>query len=83
VAPGTELEHDIAAAWREVLGTDQTGLHDNFFDLGGHSLLLVWLQTRLRQRLSTDISPVDLFQYPTVKCWRERSAHGPHPFSIR
>ena len=39
VAPRTEVEHSIAAVWQEVLGIDQVGIHDNFFNLGGHSLI--------------------------------------------
>ncbi len=42
------------------------GLHDNFFDLGGHSLLLVQAQGRLREALGRDIPVVDLFRFPTV-----------------
>jgi hypothetical protein len=71
VSPRTELERTIAAAWREVLGIADVGMHDNFFDLGGHSLLMVKLQSRLRQTLSAaradGLSMVDLFRFPTVR----------------
>ena len=43
----------VAAIWREVLALDRVGLHDNFFDLGGHSLLLVKLQARLQRDFAT------------------------------
>ena len=49
--PGTELEARIAAVWREVLEVEEVGVEDNFFDLGGHSLLLVPLQARLAAEL--------------------------------
>ena len=45
---------------------DQIGLQDNFFDLGGHSLLVVEAQAKLRQALGFDLPVVKLFQYPTV-----------------
>ena len=65
-APANEIERQIAAAWQEVLGVERVGLHDNFFDLGGHSLRLVEVHARLLRDLGRDISIVTLFQYPTV-----------------
>ncbi len=64
--PGSEIERRIAAAWQEVLGVERVGLHDNFFDLGGHSLRLVEVHARLLRSLGRDIPIVELFQYPTV-----------------
>jgi amino acid adenylation domain-containing protein len=55
----------IAAVWREVLGVPSVGLDDNFFDLGGHSLLLVQAHGRLRERFP-QLTALDLFRYPTV-----------------
>jgi amino acid adenylation domain-containing protein len=66
IAPQTELERTIAAVWQEVLGIRKVGLEDNFFDLGGHSLLMVRLRNKLQQALQTDISIIELFQYPTI-----------------
>jgi acyl carrier protein len=66
VLPRTDLEQTIAAAWRAVLGVDQVGVHDNFFDLGGHSLLVVQLLAKLRSELSLDIELLHLFQFPTI-----------------
>jgi amino acid adenylation domain-containing protein len=65
-APQTELEQSIAAIWREVLQTDRVGLHDNFFDLGGHSMLVLQVQNRLRHALGRDIPLMELFREPTV-----------------
>jgi aryl carrier-like protein len=42
------------------------GINDNFFDLGGHSLLLLQVQSQLRQSLKRDVAIVDLFAYPTI-----------------
>ena len=66
VAPRTELESTIANIWREVLRIEQVGLQDNFFDLGGHSLLVVQVQARLSDVLGRDLPVVKLFQYPTI-----------------
>ncbi|HEX4495131.1 MAG TPA: amino acid adenylation domain-containing protein [Thermoanaerobaculia bacterium] len=66
VAPRTREELAVAAAWQEVLGVERVGVDDNFFDLGGHSLLMVQVQSRLRQVFAREILVLDLFQHPTV-----------------
>lgn len=67
VAPTTPQEETIAAMWREVLGRERVGVTDNFFDLGGHSLLLVAVQTRLQTVLGRPVAIMDLFAHPTVR----------------
>ncbi len=66
VTPRTPTEQAIAAIWQEVLGVEKVGVDDNFFDLGGHSLLLVQLHGRLAARLGIDVTVMDLFRYPTI-----------------
>jgi acyl carrier protein len=66
VLPRTELEQTIASAWQAILGIDQVGVHDNFFDLGGHSLLMIRLHQKLRAELPAEIELLHLFQFPTV-----------------
>ena len=66
VAPANELERMIAGIWSEVLGLEQVGTQDNFFDLGGHSLRLLQVHLKLRQALGRDVPLVELFQFPTV-----------------
>ena len=66
VAPENELQRAIAEVWQEVIGVDQVGLHDNFFDLGGHSLLMTRVQSKLSTLLNTEVSMIDLFKYPTI-----------------
>ncbi len=67
VAPRNELERAIAAVWREVLRVDKVGADDNFFDLGGHSLLLTQVHGRLRAMIDESFSLIDLFKYPTIR----------------
>jgi amino acid adenylation domain-containing protein len=64
--PTDEMEALIAGIWQEVLGLEQVGVDDNFFDLGGHSLALVQLQKKLKDRLAREVSIVELFRSPTV-----------------
>jgi aryl carrier-like protein len=61
------LERVVAAVWGELFQIDQVGMDDNFFDLGGHSVLLVQAHARLRERLGRDVSIVALLRYPTVR----------------
>lgn len=65
--PQTETERAIAGIWKEVLGLQAVGRHDNFFDLGGHSLLLGKVLTQVRSVSNRPLAMVDLFQYPTVE----------------
>jgi amino acid adenylation domain-containing protein len=65
LAPRSEAEQRIAAVWREALKLERVGIHDNFFDLGGHSLLLVQVHSRLRESYP-ELALIDLFRYPTV-----------------
>ena len=63
----TALESAISELWRSVLHREAVGLDDNFFDLGGDSLLLVSVHSRLQKHLNREISLTDLFGYPTVR----------------
>ncbi|HSF40220.1 MAG TPA: condensation domain-containing protein [Thermoanaerobaculia bacterium] len=76
LAPRTALEQAIAAVWREVLGLDRVGLQDNFFEVGGHSLLMIEVHALLRERLGRDIAVVELFQYPTIGALAEHLGKG-------
>jgi acyl carrier protein len=72
VPPQSEIERAIAEIWRELLQVERIGIHDNFFELGGHSLLIAQAHTRLRETFNTQISMVDLFQYPTIDLLAQR-----------
>jgi len=66
-APKGRVEQIIAKIWQKVLEVEEVGTHDNFFDLGGHSLLLVRMRNRLEEHFEKEISIVDMFQRPTIK----------------
>ena len=66
-APNSELETAIAKIWQEVLHLEKAGVNDNFFDLGGNSLLMVQVNNKLREVMDCDISVVEMFQNPTIK----------------
>ena len=66
LAPESDIERRIAGVWQEVLGVEAVGTSDNFFDLGGHSLLMVRVHGRLSEIFTGNLSVVDLLRYPTV-----------------
>lgn len=70
-APRTETQQAIARVWRQALDLSEVGLHDNFFDIGGHSLLLVKIHRHLQQLSSKPISALDLFRYTTISSLAE------------
>lgn len=65
------LEEKLSNIWKELLNIDEVRLNDNFFDLGGDSLLMGRLQIKLSSVLGEQINIVDLFQYPTIKSFTE------------
>jgi amino acid adenylation domain-containing protein len=71
------IEETVETLWRTLIGTDAAiGIDDNFFDIGGHSLLLVRLHEQLHARLSTDLTAVELFEYPTIRSLANRIRKG-------
>ena len=67
VMPETEAERIIATVWQEILQLEEVGINDNFFSMGGHSLLIVRVQAKLSEILDKEISLLELFKYPTIK----------------
>ncbi|TRW90815.1 non-ribosomal peptide synthetase/type I polyketide synthase [Candidatus Methylobacter oryzae] len=76
VMPQTELEERIAGLWKKVLRVDKVGIHDNFFEVGGHSLLLLQLQQELQTVLGKRPPMVDLFHYPTIHAFAAHLTGG-------
>jgi len=73
----SDLEGRIAVIWSNTLGVASVGLDEHFFDIGGHSLLMVEVHDRLRDNTGHDIPLLDLFQYPTVRSLAGYLAHRP------
>jgi len=74
---GSDLERSVLKVWSETLGLDDIGVDDNFFDIGGHSLLVVRLHRRLREVLDVTCPLTDLYRYPTVRSFAESLESGP------
>jgi len=65
-APHGETEEALAAIWAELLHLERVGRHDHFFDIGGHSLLITQMITRIRQKWSVNMSMAEVFLHPTL-----------------
>jgi len=66
VPPRSPIEESISKIWSEVLGIPTVGIHDNFFDMGGHSLLAVSTVSQIRSRFKIKLPLADLFKSPTI-----------------
>ena len=66
VAPRNETEKVVAEIWQGVLKLQRVGVEDNFFDIGGHSLLAVQIMTRIEKKLGKKMPIAVLFEFPTV-----------------
>ena len=66
VMPRNEAERLIASIWQQALNLEKVGIQDNFFDLGGHSLIMIQVLSKLREILKVDLAIVDLFKYPSI-----------------
>ncbi len=76
VAPRTPLEQRIASVWQRVLALKATGIDDNFFDLGGSSLLLLRLHAELLPVLGPNLRVVTLFRHPTIRSQAQFAESG-------
>lgn len=66
VDPKTEIERGIAAVWREVLEIEKVGLHDNFFDLGGDSIRILFVLNKLQAIFADKLLMPQMFEFPTI-----------------
>ncbi|OMD35442.1 hypothetical protein BSK56_32975, partial [Paenibacillus borealis] len=66
VPPSTETERKLADIWQDVLGVDRVGVNDNFFTLGGHSIMATQLASWIRESLEAEISLKAIFENPTI-----------------
>ncbi|WP_265445529.1 non-ribosomal peptide synthetase [Acetivibrio straminisolvens] len=65
-APQNEVEKILADIWKEELGLESVGVNDNFFEVGGHSLLLTKIHSRIKKQFNKDFPLVDMFTYSTI-----------------
>lgn len=84
VPPRSNLEQRIAAIWQQVLNIEKAGVHDNFFDLGGHSLLMAQVHNQLEQTFQKNLPLVKLLEHPTIsslaKYLSQEQTQGPPTF---
>jgi amino acid adenylation domain-containing protein len=66
LAPRNQIEQTLAEIWKEVLKRESIGIHDNFFNLGGHSLRAIRLVSMVQQQLSTELRLSEVFAQPTI-----------------
>jgi acyl carrier protein len=71
VAPATQLEQQIAEIWQRVLNRPAVGVHDNFFDLGGHSLAMAQVHGELQRAIGQPVPLMRLFEHPTINSLAE------------
>ncbi|HRY52969.1 MAG TPA: SDR family NAD(P)-dependent oxidoreductase, partial [Candidatus Portnoybacteria bacterium] len=79
---GAETERQIAAVWRDVLGLEEIGANDNFFDVGGNSLNIIQVAKKIKEKLKRDIPIASFFQYLTIGSLAKYLNEG-QPESIR
>lgn len=79
VPPRDEIERTLAGVWREMLGIEEIGVHDNFFHLGGTSLLLIQTHRRQRTALGADLTLAEFFRNPTIAALAEALRRGRSP----
>ena len=72
IAPRTAMEARVAEIWAPLLGVKRVGAEDNFFERGGHSLLVMQVASRLRETLGRDVPVRMLFEAPTVSALASR-----------
>lgn len=75
-APQGDVAQTLASIWAELLKVEKVGSHDNFFDLGGNSLLVIRMHRLMEERLNPSLTVVDLFKFPTVGALARRIEQG-------
>jgi acyl transferase domain-containing protein/acyl carrier protein len=72
VPPHSELENTVVGIWQQILGIERLGIHDNFFDLGGNSLIGLRMINAIRKTLQIELPIMALFEGPTVSALCQR-----------
>jgi len=71
IAPENEIQERLAAIWKEILGVDEVGILDNFFDLGGNSIRLIKLVDRISLEFGQRIGYINAFKFPSIESFSE------------
>jgi amino acid adenylation domain-containing protein len=66
IEPGSEIENKLVTIWKEILNCDRIGVSQNFFDVGGNSILLIRLAVEIKKQLQVSVEPLIIFQYPCI-----------------
>ena len=66
VAPQNNIQQQLATTWQNLLGVERVGIYDNFFEIGGHSLLAMRVISTIRRELEVELEVKDLFVSPTI-----------------
>ncbi|MEL6771456.1 MAG: amino acid adenylation domain-containing protein [Bacteroidota bacterium] len=77
--PRTPLEEDLCRLWADALGRDEVGIDEDFFQLGGHSLLLMQVISRVRKLVGWEVPAKYLFTAPTVAAFAQLLQEAPRP----
>ena len=76
VEPSTDTEKRLSRIWSEILSVHQVGIHDNFFDLGGHSLAAMRVVSQVIKQFRLELPLQSLFRSPTVAAMAAVIAEG-------
>ncbi len=66
-----DVDIKLKQIWSEVLKVERIGIDDNFFEMGGHSLLLIEVYNKVKEFFDTNLTVVDMFKYPTIRSLSE------------
>ncbi len=83
VAPRNDMERAVSAIWAKALGVAEIGVHDNFFDLGGHSIMGIQVLAHVEQHLGYKLSLSSLFQAPTVASFTALIKKDEKPLALK
>ena len=78
IPPGNEIEESLGEIWSEVLGIDRDliGINTNFFELGGNSLNIIQVSSKLKRKFDKEVAVMTLFNYPTIRSLARHLSHG-------
>jgi non-ribosomal peptide synthetase component F len=79
VPPRSDLERTLCAAWAEALGLERVGVRENFFEIGGNSLAMVRLHSKLGEILGREVPIATLFSHPTIESLAKELSEVPQP----